>query len=431
VVGPGPDQSYRHYLLPGSVDLFVYPTRKFKTTLVSVLLHRALDEGSSAAALVPYVLRRGTRTHPDMVSISRALEWLFGAGLDVDVLRFGERQILSLRLDVVDDRYLLMGGRDLLRRGMELLRDVLVSPPLSDGTFDRDVFEQERLNLRRFLEGIENDKGRLALDHCIRKMCEGEAYARYEYGEIEEVDALTPEEVTARWREILATTPLEIYVVGSAEPESVLEIATGLFDGIRDGASLVKPPGAERRAPGRVRRLCESGDLVQDRLVMGYRSEVSYDHPLSFPLAVMNTIFGGGSFSRLFREVREKRSLAYYCSSSMDQAKGVGFVQAGVESGKTGRVERIVRRQLTEMRQGRVELDELKAAKAYILNGLRSVTDSPARIAGFLQERQAGGAEVTFAEVMEGIRRVRRRDVAAAAGTLKLDTVYTLSNGKS
>ncbi|MEN8151121.1 MAG: insulinase family protein, partial [Planctomycetota bacterium] len=96
----------KKYRIAGGVQLIVYPTDKFKTTLTNILLHRPLDEGTSAAALVPYVLRRGTRRRPDLAAISRHLEMLFGAGLDVDVLRFGERQILSFRLDSVQDRYL-------------------------------------------------------------------------------------------------------------------------------------------------------------------------------------------------------------------------------------------------------------------------------------------------------------------------------------
>jgi predicted Zn-dependent peptidase len=424
------DLGIHEHRLPGAVDLLIFPTPKFKTTLVNVLLHRPLGEATSAGALVPYLLRRGTRRFSDMASISRQLERLFGAGLDVEVLRFGERQILSFRLDVVDDRYLLMGGKDLLRKGLTLLRDILTDPVLDSGHFPSDVFEQERLNLRHFVEGMANDKARYALDRCIRSMCEGEPYARYEYGEPSSIDALTPEEVTALWEETLRTAPLEIYVVGSADPDAVRRTIEDLFGTLRDGAGVTEPPPAVRSRPSRIRRVEEHADLVQSRLVMGYRTGISYGERLSAALAVWNTMFGGGSYSRLFRHVREKHSLAYYCSSIVDLAKGVAFVQAGIEGKMADRVERIVRRQLSELKRGRLDVEELRAAKAFLRAGLQSVTDSPARIAAFFQEQRAAGRVLTFAEALDRISRVRRADTSRAAESIELDTVYLYSDGK-
>ena len=418
-----------HDRLPGAVDLFVHPTDRFKTSLVNILLHRPLDERTAAAALLPSLLRRGTRSWPNVTEISRRLETLFGAGLDVDVLRFGERQILSFRLDFVDDRYLLMGGRDLLGKSLDLLREVLLEPVLEGGTFPREIFEQERLNLRRYEESLENDRARYALDRCVRHKCEGEPYSRLEYGEPEEIDALTPADVIGVWRDALRTAPMEVYFVGRADPARLRDEVERRFGGLRDGGEVLEVAAPAPRRPVRIRRVREPADVVQARLVMGFRTDVGYGDPRTCPLIVWNTLFGGGSFSRLFRQVREKRSLAYYCSSSVDHAKGVAFVQAGIDGKESERVERIVRRELTELRQGRIDLAELRAAKEQLKAGLRSMTDSPARIAGFLQERRLGGWVSSFAEAVAQVARVRRADVSRTARSLALDTVYLLANG--
>ena len=407
----------------------MYPTSKFKTTLVNLLVHRPLAEETAAGALVPYLLRRGTRALPDMASISRELENLFGAGFDVEVLRFGERQILSFRLDVVADRFLLMGGKDLLRRGLTLLRDILVDPVLEGGRFPAETVEQEKLNLRHFVEGMANDKARFALDRCIRHMCEGEPYARYEYGEPDEIDALTPRGVTDLWETTLRTAPIEIYVTGSADPEQVREIVRALFSTLRTGDDLAELPHAVRRPARRIRRVEEHAELMQSRLGMGYRTSIDYGDRLAPPLAVWNTVFGGGSSSRLFRRVREKHSLAYYCSSTVDLAKGVAFVQAGIEGKMASRVERIVRRQLSELKRGNLELDELRVAKAAITTSLLSITDSPARLTAFFQEQRAAGHFLSFSEALDRIARVRRADMRRAAESLELDTVYLYSDG--
>jgi len=425
--GSGPDAAARSFRINGDIDLFVYPTRKFKTTLTNILFHRPLDDGTSAAALVPYVLRRGTRRHPDLAAISRHLENLFGAGLDVDVLRFGERQILSFRLDVVDDRYLLMGGRDLLRAGLRLLRDILTDPVLDEERFPDDVVAQERLNLRRFVDRMVDDKARYALERCVSHMCRGEPYARFEYGDAAMIDALTPQEVTESWRRVLAESPMEVYVVGSTRPEAVRDAVAEHFGSIRSDGARNGLPAVVRRFPERVRQVRETSDLVQARLVLGFRTEIGYGHPLAVPLTVMNAIFGGSPVSRLFRTVREERSLAYYCSSTVDHAKGIMFVQAGIDAAHADEVESLVLAALDELRAARIDLEELRTAKQQLRAGLRAMTDSPARIAGFLQESRATGGRISFQRIMGRISRVRRIDVARAAGSMVLDTVYLLA----
>ena len=426
----GPDETVRTYRIGGGVDLFVYPTDKFKTTLTNILLHRPLDEGSSAAALVPYLLRRGTRRQPNLAAISRHLEMLFGAGLDVDVLRFGERQILSFRLDAVEDRYLLMGGHGLFRQGLSLLRDILADPVLVDGRFSEEVVAQERLNLRRFVDRMVDDKGRYAFERCVRHMCEGEPYARFEYGDADEIDALTAASVTQAWRRVLADSALEIYVVGNLPPKEVRDQVADAFRGMRDPGRRDGIPPVVRKEAGHVRRVRETADLAQARLVIGFRTEIGYGHPMAVALTVMNAIFGGSPSSRLFRNVREEHSLAYYCSSTIDQAKGVAFVQAGIDGANAKRVESLVLQSLDEVRAARIELDELHTAKEQLKAGIRAMTDSPARIAGWLQESRAAGGRMSVPRLMDKISRVRRIDIARAAQSLTLDTVYLLAGEK-
>jgi len=396
---------------------------------VNFNLARPLDEGTSAAALLPYVLRRGTKSHRDMSSIARLLESLFGASLDVDILSFGERQILSFRLDLVEERYLFLGGRDLLAKGLDLVRELLREPVLDGGCFPKDTFEQERENLRRFVEGMVNDKGRYAFDRCIGRMCEGEPYARYEYGELAEIDALTPEGLTELWHNTLRSAPMDVFVVGSTAPEVVRDLVAGAFGDLRSGEEVREPPVAIRRGPGKLTRVVEDDDVMQARLVMGFRTEIGYGDPLSIPLVVWNTVFGGGASSRLFRHVREKHSLAYYCSSSVDQSKGVAFVQAGVDGKEAGRVERIVRRQMGELARKGPTLEEIRAAKAYLKAGVLSITDSAPRIAGFFLDRRSTGTVIGIGELLDRISRVRRADVARAAATVKPDTYYLLARG--
>ena len=58
--------------------------------------------------------------------------------------------------------------------------------------------------------------------------------------------------------------------------------------------------------------------IVQAKLNLAYQTNVYYDEPERFALMVFNGLFGGFPHSKLFMNVREKESLAYYASSSVD-----------------------------------------------------------------------------------------------------------------
>lgn len=79
---------------------------------------------------------------------------------------------------------------------------------------------------------------------------------------------------------------------------------------------------------------------------------------------LMNALFGGTPHSMLFRSVREKLSLCYYCASSYDYIKGVMLVDSGVEAAKADEAQAEILRQLDLLRQGAFIDEDLEAAGA-------------------------------------------------------------------
>ena len=73
---------YERTLAPGVV-LRAVQTSKFKTSMLGITFLEPLqEETASLNALLPKVLRRGTRQHPDMESLSAALDDLYGGGIE-------------------------------------------------------------------------------------------------------------------------------------------------------------------------------------------------------------------------------------------------------------------------------------------------------------------------------------------------------------
>ena len=114
-------------------------------------------------------LRRGTRKHPSLASLSRALESLYGAYFSSSTYKLGLSQVVSFRMEFVDPRF-VPEAPDLGERSLELLRDVLLDPVLEGGAFPAGAFEHERLNLRREIEAQYNDKHTYATQRLLEEI---------------------------------------------------------------------------------------------------------------------------------------------------------------------------------------------------------------------------------------------------------------------
>ena len=110
------------------VNLDYVRSDKFKTGTLSVQLITPINEKTASfGALLPSVLRRGTMPHPDMRSLSTALDLLYGSSIGCTVRKKGENQCIGFAADFIDDAFTPHGER-LLEPVAELMGEMLLEP---------------------------------------------------------------------------------------------------------------------------------------------------------------------------------------------------------------------------------------------------------------------------------------------------------------
>ena len=117
---------------------------KFKTNIVGVFFSTELDkENVTKNALVPAVLRRGTKNLPTMRDISIELEKLYGAKFDCGVSKKGELQVLRFYGEAVNDKYLPDSDNNTLKLA-EMIKDIIFNPAMVNGKFNEEYLAQEK-----------------------------------------------------------------------------------------------------------------------------------------------------------------------------------------------------------------------------------------------------------------------------------------------
>lgn len=421
-------KTIRRQLRPG-VWLTAHQTEKFKSGYWSVSLLTPLAEETAAEnALVPRVLRRGCASCPDMTALTRTLDELYGGAVEAAVRKKGEIQCVGFAGAFLDDAYALE-PMDLTSAAAGLLGELLLSPVLEGGLLPAASVEGERANLVRQIRGEINDKGYYAQLELLRRMCAGEAFQVDRQGSLARAEALGREEATAAWRRLLAEAQVELYYCGSADGERISQVWSRALEGLPQGTDRRRGTTRADAAPRHPapRRFEERLDVTQGKLALGFRTGGVTLGAEAYPaLLVLNALYGGTTNSKLFRNVREKRSLCYYASSGLERHKGLMVVSSGVEFDRMEEACGEILEQWEACRRGDFTAEELDAARRSVATGLRTTMDSQGALEDYwLGQAAAGGAEGPL-ELAARVEQVTADQVTAQAGRTELDAIYEM-----
>ena len=409
-------------LFPG-VTLRCYPDNRFKQGCMSIQFLQPMKRETAAVnALIPAVLLRGCKDSPDLRSITLRLDDLYGAAVGTMVRRVGDYQTTGLYCNFIEDAYALRGD-EILSPMIRFLGQLLLEPVLEDGVFHSRYVDSEKKNLIAAIEAQRNDKRAYASAQMYKKMCSADSYGIPRLGEKEQVEVITAQSAYAQYRKLLRESPVQIFYVGSAQPQRIAQLLKDLFGGIE--RNYVNLPGQTAFRDGGGGEYTEVMDVTQGKLCMGFVTPITIRDDF-VPMQVFNALFGAGMTSKLFMQVREEQSLCYDIGSSYQGSKGIMSVFAGIDCDQDERVKNQVLQILEQCREGQISREELTAAKQAMISQLQATHDSPGAIEGYYANAALSGLRFTPEEYIRAVEKVEIEDVARAAGTLKLHTVYFL-----
>ncbi len=247
---------------------------------------------------------------------------------------------------------------------LDLLLDLTEAPAFTAGdvAVEREVILEEMAEAKDIPEDLLHET-------FLRRLWPSHPLGAPIFGTEESVRELTRRRLALRFHAIF-------------RPERTLFVAAGAFEADRICRRLEKrrrtarrrgvAPSIPRRPAGRPRaRRCAlevpRPDLTQAHLLVGGPT-IPFGHRLRPAASVVMTVLGGGVSSRLFRDVRERRGLAYQVGAdlTLHREAGVALVEAATHPKNLARLVRTTGRHLRDLRAGGVSRAELGRAKAQI-----------------------------------------------------------------
>ncbi|MDG5789010.1 pitrilysin family protein [Evansella sp. AB-P1] len=412
----------------GPLNVHVLPSTTYKTNTILLHMRSPLtQETVTKRALLPYVLQNGTKDYPSRQELRQYLDELYGATLNVDVTKKGEHHIMTLRMEVANEKF-LSDRRSLLERALELFSSVLLSPKGTDRAFDSSIVEGEKRTLKQKLASVYDDKMRYANKRLTEEMCENEPFGLFVLGNEEDLPSINETTLYEYYKEVLAKDQFDLYIIGDVNDNEMKKLIEKHFDLLssfpkRESSSTTTIQEYFKKDH---REIVEEQDVQQGKLHIGYRTQLTYGDDDYFALQLFNGVFGGFSHSKLFINVREKASLAYYAASRVESHKGLLIVMSGIESNKYNEATKIIFEQMDDMKAGKFTEEDLEQTKAVLKNQLLETMDVPRGRIELEYHNQLSTKNRPLDHWIEELDKIKKEDIVRVANKIQLDTVYFL-----
>ena len=407
--------------IKNGINLYYIPTKKFKTTAFSIYIHRPLTrEECTLNALLSMVIRRGCPMFPESKELSRHLDNLYGVSFSTTVRKKAERQIICANFQFINEKF-LEEKSNILDGVLNLAKDAI----LGQTSFDEEYLKQEKENLKLQILSIINDKRQYASKKCIEIMCQDEPYGISKSGYIEDLDSITSSSLYEHYKNTVLKSPVDIFINGDVDINYVTEKIKGIFESI-EVTENIPAPSDVKKSVAEVKNVTEQQQIVQGKLSIGFRTNVFATDDEYPALMMYNSILGCGIFSKLFNNVREKLSLCYYASSSIDHLKGIMTINSGIEVANFQKAYDEIFVQMDDIKNGNISDMEMSAAVLGTVNSINSISDNPFALDDYYLGKIIAGNLMGLDELADKIKSVTKEQIMNVAKKIELDTVFFL-----
>ena len=310
-----------------------------------------------------------------------------GAG-DLNARAFQERlenHAIELSFQVGRDQFRgsLRALNEHREEAFDLLRLTLTAP-----RFDADAIERVRGQLLSELRRDTTNPNELASRSWWATAFPGHPYGRESKGTLETLPRVGADDMRNYVRRVFARNELTISIVGDVDAKTAGDLIDRVFASLPAKSDL--KPVADASPAGLGRRIVINLDVPQAVVTFGGQGLARSD-PDFMAGYIVNHILGGGSFSsRLYKEVREKRGLAYGVSNSLVWFKNAAVLLGGTatRADRTGDALAIIEHETKRMADEGPTADELAASKSFLKGSYALSLDSSAKIAAQLTQIQ-------------------------------------------
>ncbi|HEX7101329.1 MAG TPA: pitrilysin family protein [Nitrolancea sp.] len=333
------------------------------------------DDQAGISHYLEHMVFKGTEKRPDPVQITEELECVGG--------------MLNAATSRESTNYWVKVPSAHLDRAFDVLGDML-----RKSVFDLNEIEKERGVIIEEIRGIEDTPDDLIHDVIDELVWDGQSVGRSVIGSEATVRAITRQQMIDYLEAQYRPDRIVIAAAGDVHHEFVRDLSERYFGDLQPSSVNTFVPAEYSQRAAQVKLVQRSTN--EAHLCLGIPA-LPYTDERRHAQDMIDAILSSGMSSRLFREIRERRGLAYEVYSYFREYAdvGQGVVYAGVEPKRTSEALTAILEEFGKLRTTLVPEDELQRTKELRKGRIDMGLEDSRSVAGWI-----GGQELIFGDIL-------------------------------
>lgn len=385
-------------------------TPQFKTNvLFQTYRFQYNKERRAEIAMLARLFQYGIEQYPSKRELKKQLEMLYNVQFATGVERDGMDLILTFTLTFPEYRF--VNDEAAFNQTITLFQQLIHAPYFMEATDFSVSFEQEKQHLIEQIKSVYDDKTQYAFTQLQTHLLKNTPYFEDVTGTEEMVAQTKLSDVQACWKFIQQTAQIEMYA--TLVKEETAKQIQAQFAHIEERLDVQETSVPLTKTDAFY--YVENQKVTQAKINFAFVNHHAMEKEKHFINVIATAILGGGSQSKLFQNVREKHSLAYYANAISDSNSGVMYIYSGVNSDKIDEATTCIFEQIEAMKNGEVSDEELTLTKKVMINSIKESLNRPMGIIQFDRKLKKYQNISTKEQYFEQIESVTKESVAELA----------------
>lgn len=403
-------------------NLHVIKNDNFKTIKVKVNFKRLQKkEEVTKRIMLINTLAESTKNYPTQRDLEIETENLYNLSFYVQAINSGRYGLVSIVTKFLNEKYT---EDTMFEKSIEFLREIIFNPNIKDNKFDQKSFNFAKRYIEDEIDSVKDNPLNYSIYKAYEAVNNTNPALFNHVGYKEDLAKINNENLLEYYYDVINNDIVDIFIIGNIDIKKTKEIFEEKFV-FNDRNIISETHFSLEENIGKEEIIEENLPVNQGKLVMCYNFDKLTDFENRYVSIIYSYILGNSSDSKLFVNIREKKSLCYEINSIYNSLSGLLTVYSGVNFDKINLVKELIEKEIEAMKSGDFTIEDIKNGIKKYTNGCIKIFDSPSSIINMYCAHEYMNSALTE-EKIENINKVSKEDIMNFANKIHLNKIFEL-----
>lgn len=411
-----------------SYKLHLIKSDKFKTVTVRVVFHTPIiKEDITIRNVLTDILLQSSKEYKTRRDLTIKAEELYAADITTNNQRVGNYIVSSFILQTLNDKYTEDGN---LEESIKFLSEIIFNPDVTNNKFNSKKLDLVKNNATVALNSIKEDASSYSLIRLAEAFDKESPISYRLTGYLEDLDKITEEKLYNYYKNMLDNDFVDIFIIGDISENKITQTIKKYFK-FQKLKKQKESYFLDIRKCNRRRLIAkETIENTQSKLAIACPVNKLSDYERNYPLILANLILGGGTDSKLFKEIREKNSLCYTIHSFFNKVDNLLVITAGIDKNNATKTIELITKELNNMKKGKFTDKDILIAKEFYNTAQEEIEENEHRIINDYLSRELLSIDKKEIRI-EKMNNVTKQEIIKASKKINIDTIFLLEGIKN